>query len=112
MTLRILESFGNNKFLCVNDNNKTVVNLGKENDNMETDAYKSKMENITPNPMTGGGFYQNENNINIIEVLQNEVIIDNKTLNAFKSFYLKIIWKLSSEKSHSKGLSPTIINKV
>ncbi len=113
-TLRILESFANNKFLCVNEKKKENIKNLRDINDMENDMNRVNMDTSpthTPTAMENG-FDQKENNDNIIQVFQNELKGDNKNLNVFKSFYLKIIWKLSSEKSYYKGLSPSIINKA
>lgn len=141
MTLKILESISNNKYLIqhneaifsqkdqINPSDSNQQQKQQKSDNiigLENELESSKfaygentknelfLNNLNNNNLKSEN-NQNEQEENILDfiIVNNQIpsTVDIKENNDFKYFYLKILWKFASDSTFYDGLSPTIIAK-
>jgi ubiquitin C-terminal hydrolase len=108
VTLKILDSFASNKNLCNDKAMKLHINKDKEgNENMGE-------KNILLEQGLGKDILIDNKSDEIDLLLFNNELRPNfdKDLSDFKSYYLKILWKYSSENSFYSGLPTNVILKA
>jgi ubiquitin C-terminal hydrolase len=114
VTIKILDSFSNNKNL--NDKSNILPPQGPQVNNLVNDVENNLPIETNINQMTDSSpldinILQGNNDPSLFNI-PSDTVINIKDVNDFKAFYLKILWKYSSENSFYNGISPTIINKA
>jgi ubiquitin C-terminal hydrolase len=120
VTIKILDSFSNNKNLTIIKGDKEI-NINNINTQQNISDSQSGVININTanivnliphNSNEMMNFKNQENLENFDFLLSAGLHNDTKNLNDFKSFYLKILWKFSSENSFYSGLTPQVITRA